>query len=192
MIMQRRNLTDKLEAFVLSGIAKSTSGWDYAIPQAWCDQLTRMGVDNPGRWFAADCTGPSAFPVIHHVGEAYIAIAEHRSKANGEIWQSLFTLAYTKGVSEDSRSLYNHVQSNQRLLDDTDCGFTDLNFVIEAFTAGMKAEAQSDNRAEIILLGRVLQDIECYCTDAGKALGTPCLRCETEAFLSNRKQPCQN
>lgn len=147
MHIQRNILDDKIKLFVFAGIAKNEgSGWDYAIPQGWCDELSEQGIDHPAAWFAADCTGPGATPVLHHIGEAYVAICNHRSKANQELWPELWKLS--DGGPQD-KALYQFIHSapDNRVLDEADAGFLDMNFLIAAFNHGWTQGSRSVDKS---------------------------------------------
>lgn len=142
MHIQHHILADKLALFTLAGIApEGAKGWDYAIPQQWCDDLSRMGIDSPAHWFAADCTGPSAFPQLHHIGEAYVRIVNHRSKANQEIFMELFNKNGDSGDSKESiateRAFYDHLLDDKHARDEADAGFVDINMLLRSFVTGV-------------------------------------------------------
>lgn len=137
------DLNDKLTIFRLAG-EDSSRGWDYAIPQQWCDQLHAMGIEHPGMWFAADCSGPAAFPKLRHIGEALKMILNHRSKANGEIFTELYNASYNeddKAGQEIVRMIFDY--AGNQILNEADAGFLDLqmvaNIATEAFARGRKS-----------------------------------------------------
>lgn len=135
MKLSKHNIEDKLNAFVLAGIATSTSGWDYAIPQYCFDQLLRMGIDNPGQWFAADCT--SGFAVIHHVGEAYRAILDNRSKANEEIFSNMYDSRVNLKETRQDEKFYDFISDDDQAREEANAGLVYLNLLSRAFKAGM-------------------------------------------------------
>jgi hypothetical protein len=143
MKLSKHNIEDKLNAFVLAGIATSTHNWDYAIPQYWFEELQRMGIQNPGQWFAADCHG--GFAKLHHVGEAYAAILNHRSQANTEIFNGVFEAMWDHKASDEQKALCDFIINDDQVRDELESGFADLNLLSRAFYSGMAAARKSTN-----------------------------------------------
>ena len=137
------DLHDKLTVFKLSG--ESTRGWDYAIPQPWADELCKMGIENVCQWFVADCSGPSAFPKLHHVGEAIYAILKARSAENSAVTASLFDASYKDDATRADKDLYSVLAdyAGNQVFNEADAGFVDMemlvNIATEAYARGRKS-----------------------------------------------------
>lgn len=126
---------DKLTLLSLAGIApEGAPGWDYAIPQPWADDLQRMGLQDVCHWFVADCSGPMAFPVLHHTGEAWAAILNHRSKAYSDC-------VFHMGQCEQEHPFYQFIVSDaaEEMRAEADVGLNNLSHLAAAFEAGYKA-----------------------------------------------------
>lgn len=141
MHITKQQLEDKLELFKLAGIAnKSGSGWDYAIPQAWFDQLSKMGLaKGGGHPYMADCTG--TFPVLHHEGECYPIILNHRSEANSEIFTEMFNKQYAESDTPEAisceKAFYRSFIRDEVARCEADAGFLDINICQRFFMEGM-------------------------------------------------------
>lgn len=134
MKIKKSILDDKIQLFVLAGIAQNEGkGWDYAIPQSMFDDLQCMGIENPGQWFAADCTNIST--KLHHIGEAYVNILRHRSGMNEEF---IMAMSYDKDAR--GKAVYNFILSTDTICAEADAGFIDLNHITRAFHEGTKFE----------------------------------------------------
>ena len=138
-----RDIFDKIGVFKAAG--DSTDGYDYAIPQAMFDDLLKMGIEEPGRWFVADCSGPCAFPKLRHIGEAIYTILHARSKANEEI-----TKAHVESGEWDSPVWEIIMQfAGNQVCNEADAGFVDYNIVIglitEAYAKGRKSALVNEN-----------------------------------------------
>jgi len=96
-----------------------------------------MGIEHPARWFAADCTGPMAFPVLHHIGEAYVAITSNRQKENEEIFMALFEeMQTTTTPDKEDKDFYDFFINDDQARAEADAGFLDVNLIMRAFHAG--------------------------------------------------------
>lgn len=127
-----RDLYDKLRVFQLAG-EDSDKGWDYAIPQGCFDELLKMGIEEPSRWFVADCT-KGIFARLRHIGEAVFTILHARSEANKEISLAIH--------GDEIVSRVFHEFAGNAIFNEADCGLLDLNLAIglvaEAHSRGMK------------------------------------------------------
>lgn len=141
MVITKRQLEDKLELFKLAGLTLTGSGWDYAIPQSMFDDLQDMGIENPGQWFMADCTKITT--KLHHIGEAYVSIINHRSQANSEIFTEMFSKNYAEGDSEEAiaceKAFYRSFIHDQIAREEVDAGFADLNMLHRFYMEGFNS-----------------------------------------------------
>jgi len=53
MHITHEQLHDKIKVFAMAG--DDTGAYDYALPDSMLKELVKMGVDNPGAWYIADC-----------------------------------------------------------------------------------------------------------------------------------------
>lgn len=141
MKITRHITDDKLTLLSIAGIApEGGSGWDYAIPQSMFDELMRMGIEEPGRWFVADCT-KTLVPQLHHIGEAWVTILHHRSKANEENFHELFRANSGNVESPVFRFITDFPEN--AIWNEADVGLSDINHIVAAFYGGY-AQGQKD------------------------------------------------
>lgn len=134
--IKHRDLFDKLKVFEIAG-EKSDKGWDYAIPQGCFDELLKMGIEEPSRWFVADCT-KGIFAQLRHIGEAVFTILHARSEANKEISLAIH--------GDEVVSRVFHEFADNAIFNEADCGLLDLNLAIglvtEAYSRGRKSSRE--------------------------------------------------
>jgi hypothetical protein len=154
-----RHLHDKIKVFEMAG--DDTRAYDYAIPDHMLQELRKMGIENPGAWFVADCSGPSAFAHLRHVGEAFYKILHHRSDANKEIFMQI----HGDEIVNDVIMTF----AGNAVCNEADAGFIDLNMVI-----GLITESYSRGRKSMMKLH---QEFACSCGNTSHTDGFfPCSR----------------
>lgn len=147
MNIVHREIFDKIGVFKAAG--DSTAGYHYAIPQSMFDDLIKMGIEDPGRWFVADCSGPCAFPKLRHIGEAIYTILHHRVKSNEEIVSQLVDERATGGGNDVVWDVI-HSFAGNAVCNEADAGFVDYNMVIGLITEGYSRGLKKGRKATLV------------------------------------------
>jgi hypothetical protein len=139
-MIAHKEIHDKLKLLAAAGM--NTDGVDYAIPQFYFDKLQEMGIENPGRSFATDCSGPGALPRLVSLADAFYMILHHRSKANTELIPQLFAAAHSEGASTGDVAMFDIIRNNEEVMAECDAGLVNLQMVVdlicEAYARGGK------------------------------------------------------
>jgi hypothetical protein len=129
--MKHSELHDKIKVFEVAGIP--TSGFDYAIPQFYFDQLVGMGFAHPSAWFVSDCASVT-LPIVRHVGEAVYRFLEKRSEENTTVFTSYMDQSCKDGASAGDLLLWEFLCHRNN--EEVDAGFDSLTAITEAWTDG--------------------------------------------------------
>lgn len=141
-------MSDKIELLSVTGIVNERTT-DSAIPQSMFEQLLAMGIEHPGAWFATDCETIS--PKLHHVGEAYVAFFDSRSKSNGEKWSELYMATKYNGTPKFC--FYSTILGSDSIMESLDAGTADFEEIETAFNYGwVHGQQSAANELEALIL----------------------------------------